>query len=150
MRSWRRDSAAMERGPEVLVRRTPYLEARVRLEVAEAGSITRKVKGSLRKSTLALGQSCNATGVLHRGGALTGPGTRVESHPICLWAEGSDSIQRPVSVVQGSSHYTLLSFARRIGSRNLLGWGGCQDTRLMPFSQVIRSEGSCLLRQGYL
>lgn len=111
--------------PQVLVQRTPYLEARVRLEEAEAGSITRKVKGSLRKSTLALGQSCNATGVLHRGGALTEPGTRVESHPICLWAEGSGSIQRPVSVVQGSSHYTLLSLPRIMGSRNLLRWGGC-------------------------
>lgn len=74
MRSWRRFFAAMERGPEVLVRRTPYLEARVRLQVAEAGSITRKVKGSLRKSTLALGQIVQCNGGASSRRSLGRPG----------------------------------------------------------------------------
>lgn len=111
------DTSQPWKGALVLVRRTPYLEARVQVEAADAGSITRKDEGSLSKSTLALGQSCNATGSLHRGGALSEPGVRVESHPFCLWAEGSDSILRPGSVVQGSSHYTLWSLRGRLSSK---------------------------------
>lgn len=145
MRSRRRCFAAMERGARSWCEGHPYLDAGVRLGVADAGSITRKVKGSLRKSTLALGQSCNATGLLHRGGALNEPGTRVESHPICLWAEGSHSIRRPVSVVQGSSHYTLLCLPRRMGSMSLLRRGN-HSTDAVPRSRQPggREVASCV------
>lgn len=127
------DTSQPWKGALVLVRRTPYFEARVQLEAADAGSITRQDECSLSKSTLALGQSCNATGLLHRGGDLNEPGVRVESHPICLWAEGSDTILRPGSVVQGSSHYALWSLRGMSSSKGLPRMG----ISLLPSTDVV-------------
>ena len=131
------DTSQPWKGGPSPVRRTPYLEAGVRLEVADAGSITRKVKGFLRKSTLA-GPANNRAmqrGGFIAGGALTEPGTRVESHPICLWAEGSDSIRRPIGLVQGSSHNTILSLCGRLGLGNCLQQRSRHYTGLMLFSE---------------
>jgi hypothetical protein len=137
VRSWSRYFAAMERGPKSRSKDTLPRSWRA------VGSSRRGVhypESQRLPAKINIGwpckQSCNATGGgFIAGGALTEPGTRVESHPICLWAEGSDSIRRPIGVVQGSSHNTILSLCGRLGLGNCLQQRSRHYTGLMLFSE---------------